>query len=91
MNDTLSLDIDKRSNSLLNSNLSVLEILQDEESVGIFYNFIPISQKEQNYFKISSIEAINNFKNGENLKKSKSLVDLGVITLNFLIGFINDL
>ena len=91
LNDILSLDVDKRSNSLLNANLSVLEILQDQESVGIFYNFMPMSQKEQNYFKLSSQQALNNFKKGMNLKKSKNLVDLGVISLKFLIDFINSL
>ncbi|WP_330683740.1 hypothetical protein, partial [Romboutsia ilealis] len=91
LNDVLSLNVDKRSNSLLNANLSVLEILQDQESVGIFYNFIPMSQKEQNYFKISSQEALNNFKQGMNLKKTKNIVDLGVISLKFLIDFINGL
>lgn len=91
LNDALSLNVDKRSNSLLNANLSVLEILQDDESVGIFYNFIPMSQKEQNYFKISSQEALNNFRKGINLKKSKNIVDLGVISLKFLVDFINGL
>lgn len=91
LNDILSLNVDKRSNSLLNANLSVLEILQDQESIGIFYNFIPTSQKEQNYFKISSQEALDNFKIGMNLKKSKNVVDLGVITLKFLVDFINGL
>ena len=91
LNDVLSLNVDKRSNSLLNANLSVLEILQDDESVGIFYNFIPMSQKEQNYFKISSQEALNNFRKGINLKKSKNIVDLGVISLKFLVDFINGL
>ena len=91
LNDVLSLNVDKRSNSLLNANLSVLEILQDDEAVGIFYNFIPMSQKEQNYFKISSQEALNNFRKGINLKKSKNIVDLGVISLKFLIDFINGL
>jgi len=91
LNDVLSLNVEKRSNSLLNANLSVLEILQEEESIGIFYNFIPMSQKEQNYFKISSQEALNNFKKGMNLKKSKNIVDLGVISLKFLIDFINGL
>lgn len=91
LNDVLSLNVDKRSNSLLNANLSVLEILQDQESVGIFYNFIPMSQKEQNYFKISSQEALDNFKKGINLKKTKNIVDLGVISLKFLIDFINGL
>ena len=91
LNDVLSLNVDKRSNSLLNANLSVLEILQDDEAVGIFYNFIPMSQKEQNYFKISSQEALNNFRKGINLKKSKNVVDLGVISLKFLVDFINGL
>lgn len=91
LDDILSLETDKRKNNLLNANLSVLEILQNQESIGIFYNFIPMSQKEQNYFKISSQETIKKFKNGENLKKSKNIVDLGVITLKFLIEFVNDL
>ena len=91
LNDVLSLNVDKRSNSLLNANLSVLEILQEEESIGIFYNFIPMSQKEQNYFKISSQQALDNFKKGMNLKKSKNIVDLGVISLKFLVDFINGL
>ena len=91
LNDVLSLNVDKRSNSLLNANLSVLEILQDDEAVGIFYNFIPMSQKEQNYFKISSQEALNNFRKGINLIKSKNIVDLGVISLKFLVDFINGL
>ena len=91
LNDVLSLNVDKRSNSLLNANLSVLDILQDDEAVGIFYNFIPMSQKEQNYFKISSQEALNNFRKGINLKKSKNIVDLGVISLKFLVDFINGL
>lgn len=91
LNDVLSLNVDKRSNSLLNANMSILEILQTDEAVGIFYNFIPMSQKEQNYFKISSREALCNFKKGINLKKSKNIIDLGVITLKFLVDFINGL
>lgn len=91
LNDVLSLNVDKKSNSLLNSNLSVLEILQEQESIGIFYNFMPMSLKEQNYFKISSQEALSNFKKGVNLKKNRNLVDLGVISLKFLIDFVNGL
>lgn len=91
LNDILSLNVDKKSNSLLNANLSVLEILQDQESIGLFYNFMPMSQKEQNYFKINSKEALENFKKGINSKKNKNLIDLGVISLKFLIDFINSL
>ena len=83
LNDALSLSVDKKSNSLLNANMSILEILQTDETVGILYNFIPMNQKEQNYFKISSKQAIEDFKQGINMKKTKNIIDLGIITLKF--------
>ena len=91
MNDSLSLSVDKRNNELLSSNMSVLEVLEENECVGIFYNFIPTSEQESNYFKITYKEAIERYKNGENLKKSKNVIDLGIITLKFLITFLDDL
>lgn len=92
INDALSLNVDKRNNTLLNANMSVLEILENEDSVGIFYNFIPTSEQESNYF-LSKIykETVEKYKNGENLKKSKNIVDLGIITIKFLINFMDDL
>ncbi len=91
MNDSLSLSVDKRNNELLSSNMSVLEVLEENECVGIFYNFIPTSEQESNYFRITYKEAIERYKNGENLKKSKNIIDLGIITLKFLITFLDDL
>lgn len=91
MNDSLSLSVDKRNNELLSSNMSVLEVLEENEYVGIFYNFIPTSEQESNYFKITYKESIERYKNGENLKKSKNVIDLGIITLKFLITFLDDL
>jgi len=40
----LSLSIDKRSSELLNSNLNVIDVLEEGDKVGIFYNFIPTNQ-----------------------------------------------
>jgi len=40
----LSLSIDKRSSELLSSNLNVIDVLEDGDKVGIFYNFIPTNQ-----------------------------------------------
>ena len=40
----LSLINDKRDNSLLNSNLSIIDVLEEGDKVGIFYNFIPTNQ-----------------------------------------------
>lgn len=89
-NDALSLDVDKRSNELLNANLSTLEILDEEEYIGIFYNFIPTSERESNYFNINHNDVINKYRKGYNLKKSKNLIDIAVLSIRFLIGFIDD-
>lgn len=91
MNDALSLNVDKRNNELLSANMSVLEILESGESVGILYNFIPTSEKESNYQKVNYKSSIEKYKSGENLKKSKNIIDLGIITVKFLINFLNDL
>lgn len=89
-NDNLSLDIDKRSNALLNANLSTLEILESGESIGIFYNFIPTSEREINYFQVNHNDIINKYKNGYNLKKNKNIADILILSIRFLIGFIDD-
>lgn len=43
--DALSLSLDKRCNEPLNSLLGILDIIQDDDRIGIFYNFKPTSQK----------------------------------------------
>lgn len=89
--DALSLETDRRNNDLLSANLSALEILQENEFIGVLYNFIPVSEKESNYFKKKSSETIQRYKSGENLKKSKNLLDYSKITLKFLMDLINAL
>ena len=89
-NDSLSLDVDKRSNDLLNANLSTLEVMETGESIGIFYNFIPTSEREINYFQVNHSDIINKYKNGNNLKKSKNIGDILILSIRFLIGFIDD-
>lgn len=91
MNDALSLNVDKRSNDLLNANMSTLEILEYGDEIGILYNFIPTSEKESNYFKTTYKTSIEKYKKGENLKKSKNIIDLGIITIKYLINFIDEL
>lgn len=89
-NDSLSLDVDKRSNDLLNANLSTLEILEAGESIGIFYNFIPTSEREINYFQVNHNSIVDKYKNGYNLKKNKNIPDIIIQSIRFLIGFIDD-
>ena len=83
--DSLSLAVDKRNNDLLNANMSIVEILEEKECVGIFYNFIPTSEKESNYFRAKIYKnSIKKYEDGENLKKSKNKKDYAVISLKFL-------
>ena len=90
--ESLSLAVDKRNNDLLNSNMTITSILEGNEMVGILYNFIPTSEKESNYFRSNTYpRAIQRYKNGENLKKSKNIKDLSVIALKNFISLINDL
>lgn len=90
--DSLSLAVDKRNNDLLNANMTIVNMLEENEEVGIFYNFIPTPERESNYFRSRTYNnSIKRFKNGENLKKSKNIKDYSVFLLKNLIDFINDL
>ena len=89
-NDSLSLDVDKRSNDLLNANLSTLEVMETGESIGIFYNFIPTGERENNFFHVNHNEKIEKYKNGNSLKKSKNVADILILSIRFLVGFIDD-
>ena len=42
--DALSLAVDHRTNTLLSSLLNVIDVIEENDKIGIFYNFIPISQ-----------------------------------------------
>lgn len=91
-NDALSVAVDKRNNELLNSNMSIVNTLEDGEVVGIFYNFIPTSERESNYFRSKTYKnEIKKYRNGENLKKSKSNKDYALMILKFCVTFIDDL
>lgn len=90
--DSLSLAVDKRNNDLLNANMTMVNMLEEYETVGILYNFIPTSEKSSNYFRTNTYpKAIQRYKNGDNLKKSKNIKDLSVIALKNFISLINDL
>lgn len=42
--DALSLEVDKKSNEPLNTILSVMDIMEDKDRIGVYYNFMPKSQ-----------------------------------------------
>ena len=61
--DALSLKVDLRDNSLLNANLSIVDIMEEGEIISILYNFIPTSSKESNYFRSNTYpKAIQRYK-----------------------------
>lgn len=68
--DALSLEIDKRSNTLLSSLLNALDIMEEQDHVGVFYNFIPISQ---NGWRKEYQEGIDKFNSGQKLTNKNSL------------------
>ncbi len=83
--DPLSLAVDRRSNELLESNLNVVEVLEEGDRVGIFYNFLPSTQYG---WRNSCLVTINKIK--------KDLpVDRNKINANYLfrmiISIISDL
>lgn len=58
--DPLSLAVDRRNNDLLSSNLNVVELLEEGDKVGIFYNFMPTSQFSWKHTYKATIEKVNN-------------------------------
>ncbi|MGU3469873.1 hypothetical protein ACLBWT_01750 [Paenibacillus sp. D51F] len=57
--DALSLAADRRSNDLLNSNLNAVELLEEGDRLGIFYNFIPTSQISWRHLYKATIDKVN--------------------------------
>src|SRR5699024_2489899 len=71
--DALSLNIDKRNNDLLSSTLNVMEILESDnnDKIGIVYNFIPSSPTILNAIKEYHREIIEKYKKHKPLDKNK--------------------
>lgn len=89
-NDSLSLATNKRAANLLKSNLQITSLLKEEENVGVFYNFIPTSQRESQYFQNKTYkDNLEKFKAGANLKKVKNLKDYSFIALKLTLDIID--
>jgi hypothetical protein len=66
--DGLSLKADNRTNELLESNLNIIDVLEDGDKVGLFYNFIPVSQHSWfNEYK----DTINKVRKNQPVDKNK--------------------
>ena len=60
--DSLSLAVDKRNNDLLNANMRMVNMLEEYETVGILYNFIPTNEKFSNYYSLYHYYLMNALK-----------------------------
>lgn len=56
--DGLSLRVDKRDNDLLNSNLNIIDVMEDGDRCGIFYNFIGCSQNSFRHSYNATIQKV---------------------------------
>ena len=66
--DALSLDTDARSNTLLSSILNVIDVMEDGDRVGIFYNFVPTNQR---YWGADYKHTIDKWKEYKPLERNK--------------------
>lgn len=78
-NDALSLTCDKRNNTLLTRQLNTLHIMDAGDKVGVFYNFMPMYQKN---WKPTYDHAIKDMRDGNPPIRCKSL--LGAVALKLL-------
>ena len=87
--DFLSSNTDMRNNELLNANMTIMELLENQEEVGILYNFLPISEKQINYFKISCQKFIREYKENSIKYTNNQYFNIIIKCLDYMIEFIN--
>lgn len=89
--DALSLNTDARSNTLLKNILNVIDIMEDGDRVGIFYNFVPVNQRYWNADYKHTIDKWKEYKPLERNKFSPSyLIRYGAIGLIWLVQSVLD-
>jgi hypothetical protein len=66
--DAMSLKVDKRDNYLLQTNLNIVDVLEETDKVGIFYNFMPAIQES---FKFSYKSTLEKVKKGLPTERNK--------------------
>lgn len=88
--DALSLSVDKRTNTLLASSLNVIDILEEGDSIGIFYNFIPFTQFSWRSKYDSTMEKINNIQPVDREHDAIYLLKKGLAILINLLNTISE-
>ena len=89
--DVMSLSVDKRENELLEANLSVMDILQDDDRLTIIYNFIPQSKLSLASWKSHHADMMKKYKEGRCLDKTFTLNKVVLAVSNILFCTIDTL
>ena len=89
--DVMSLSVDKRENELLEANLSVMDILQDDDRLTIIYNFIPQSKLSLASWKSHHADMMKKYKEGRCLDKTFTLNKVVLVVSNILFCTIDTL
>jgi hypothetical protein len=74
--DALSLNVDRKNNDPLNSILSVIDIMEQDDRVGIFYNFMPGNQMAWRNKHRDTLEKVK-----QNMPIDKQKLSLGYIIM----------
>lgn len=86
--DALSLNLDKKCNEPLNSIFNVMDIMQEGDRVGVFYNFIPTSQRS---WRKDYDRTINNIRESQPVDREKfNLVYIAKFTFKYAIQLLSD-
>lgn len=81
--DGLSLATDKRNNDLLSNNLSIIDTMKDDDAVGIIYNMMPMSPRQQKTWITRYSEDYEAYTKNRNIEKLNLKLE-NIVKLAFL-------
>lgn len=87
--DSFSLAVDKRDNDLLTANLSIMDILKDDDRVTIVYNFMPSSKYALNTWSSYHKDMIKKYKQGACMDKEFNIKKIFKLITQILFDIID--
>lgn len=87
--DSFSLAVDKRDNDLLTANLSIMDILKDDDRVTIVYNFMPLSKYALNTWSSYHKDMIKKYKQGACMDKEFNIKKIFKLIIQILFDIID--
>ncbi|MGL5718456.1 MAG: hypothetical protein ACRCX2_35960 [Paraclostridium sp.] len=89
--DSLSLKVDRKNNDLLNSNLSAMNILEQDDRLTIVYNFVPQSKFSLNTWSNYHADMLKKYNDGVSLDRTWTLNKLFCVIYKVTFGTIDSL